>query len=173
MFTDTINSADDRVVVGYFAKSADASRAISELIDEGFLASEIGAAFRTAHTGMEVAEGGRPRGVARENPALSGSVGGPASHDEAVTPAGLAPGSGNAFPAPSKPGPIPGGGVPSTLRRDLPHDLPRILRSEAEIAAVPAQALSAAAVARQEFEEGDETRGERLRKLFGENGDLG
>jgi len=59
-------------------------------------------------------------------------VGGPASGDQAVTPAGLAPGSGNAFPgAPSTPGPIPGAEIPSTLPHDLPetlrHDLPSTL----------------------------------------------
>ena len=125
------SEADDRIVVGYFANGVDASRAIDELMDEGFQPGEIGAAFRTPRNGMEVSDGGRPRGAIGENPALSGSVGGPASHDEAVTPAGLAPGSGNAFPGPSRPGPIPGGEIPTTLRHDLPHDLPSTLRSEA------------------------------------------
>lgn len=129
------NGADDRIVVGYFRDGADAYRAINELIDEGFRASEIGAAFRAS-----LAEAGRldkPAAIggvqelAARNPATTGSVGGVASHDEAVTPAGLAPGSGNAFPAPAGPGPIPGGEIPSTLKHDLPHDLP----TEAQVVA--------------------------------------
>jgi hypothetical protein len=42
--------ADDRIVVGYFAKCANASRAIDELIDEGFEISTLGAAMRVAQT---------------------------------------------------------------------------------------------------------------------------
>ncbi|HEX4039753.1 MAG TPA: hypothetical protein VHX37_16970 [Acidobacteriaceae bacterium] len=123
----------ERVVVGYFSDGGEAYRAINELMDEGFSASEVGAAFRTpratggamAAADEEVDEIRSLREVTETNPALSGSVGGAGSHDEAVTPAGLAPGSGNAFPAPpSNPGPIPGAELPSTLRHDLPHDLP-------------------------------------------------
>lgn len=125
--------ADDRVIIGYFADGADAFRALNELIDEGFQTSEMGAAFRTqrATAGRldRNPENAGVRELAERNPATSGSVGGPASHDEAVTPAGLAPGSGNAFPAPVGPGPIPGGELPS----DLPHDLPRTLPTEAEL----------------------------------------
>lgn len=127
--------ADDRVIAGYFTDSADAWRAINELIDEGFQAGEMGAALRAPRTGAARlepnAETGGVRELAERNPATSGSVGGPASHDEAVQPAGLAPGSGNAFPAPVGPGPIPGSETPSELR----HDLPRSLPTEAEIAA--------------------------------------
>lgn len=127
--------ADDRVIVGYFADGADASRAIHELIDEGFQASEMGAAFRARRVAAGKLELHAEKPGIREreqrNPATTGSVGGAASHDEAVTPAGLAPGSGNAFPAPVGPGPIPGSEVPP----DLPHDLPSTLRSESEISA--------------------------------------
>ena len=83
MTIDSVYNADDRIVVGYFSNSADASRAISELIDEGFQPVEIGAAFRTSRAAMEVTEGGRQRPTT-ENSAVTGSVGGPASHDEAV-----------------------------------------------------------------------------------------
>lgn len=135
MMMESRHGADDRVIVGYFADGADAYRAIHELIDEGFRASEMGAAFRARRAGAgrleSHAETGGVRELAERNPATSGSVGGPASHDEAVTPAGLAPGSGNAFPAPVGPGPIPGSEIPS----DLPRDLPSSLRTEAEIAA--------------------------------------
>lgn len=128
-------SAEDRIVVGYFSDGAQAYRAINELIDEGFSASEVGAAFRTPRTASgpqsAAAETGEMKSV-REltdtNPALSGSVGGVGSHDQAVTPAGLAPGSGNAFPgAPTSPGPIPGTEIPSTIPSTLKHDLPETL----------------------------------------------
>jgi hypothetical protein len=134
------SGSQDEIVVGYFSDGADAYRAINELMDEGFAASEIGAAFRTPRGGAGGggdATVGEIRGVrelTEKNPALSGTVGGPASGDQAVTPAGLAPGSGNAFPgAPSSPGPIPGSEIPQTLPHDLPetlsHDLPSTLRS--------------------------------------------
>jgi hypothetical protein len=153
------NDADERVIVGYFADGADAYRAIQELMDEGFQASEMGAAFRARRAGagdLEIkAEAGGVRERAERNPATSGSVGGPASHDEAVQPAGLAPGSGNAFPAPVGPGPIPGSETPSGLPHDLPRELPSRLRTQAEIAAE--QSLHAAGVrgpARAERREG-------------------
>jgi hypothetical protein len=124
------------IVVGYFSDGADAYRAINELMDEGFATSEIGAAFRTSRGGASSAENpavGEIRSVREltdRNPALSGTVGGPASGDQAVTPAGLSPGSGNAFPgAPSTPGPIPGAEIPQTLPHDLPETLPHDLPS--------------------------------------------
>jgi len=127
----------ESLVVGYFEDGANAYRAINELVDEGFGASQIGAAFRTPRAGSEqtaVGEMASVRELTERNPALSGSTGGPASGDESVTPAGLAPGSGNAFPgAPSTPGPIPGSEIPSTLKHELPetlpHELPSTLRS--------------------------------------------
>jgi hypothetical protein len=128
-------SAEDRIVVGYFSDGAQAYRAINELIDEGFHASEVGAAFRTPRTatGPQPAStaSGEMKGVrelTETNPAVSGSVGGAGSQDQAVTPAGLAPGSGNAFPgAPTSPGPIPGTEIPSTIPSTLKHDLPQTL----------------------------------------------
>jgi hypothetical protein len=159
---------DDRIVVGYFSKSADASRAINELIDEGFEVAEIGAAFRTTRGGLEAAEGGRGKGMSNPNPAVSGSVGGPASQDEAVTPAGLAPGSGAAFPAPSKPGPIPGSAIPSTLRRELRHDVPSTLRSDLEVAAVPVQPVPVTRAGTVESMDTEEARRGRMREVFGE-----
>lgn len=166
MTVDMENNTEDRIVVGYFTRSADASRAINELIDEGFQVAEIGAAFRTSRAGLEAAEGGRGRGMATPNPAVSGSIGGAASHDEAVTPAGLAPGSGNAFPGASRPGPITGSEIPptipSTLRHELRHDLPSTLRSDSEIGAGPVPV-------RDEGWESEEARRGRLREVFGEN----
>lgn len=132
MTVESGNDSDDRVVVGYFADGADAYRAINELIDEGFEAREIGAAFRSVRAAVKAnAPTGGVQEIAERNPATTGSVGGAASHDEAVTPAGLAPGSGNAFPAPVGPGPIPGSEIPPTIRHELRHELP----TDAEIAA--------------------------------------
>jgi hypothetical protein len=171
MTIDSVNNADDRIVVGYFSNSVDASRAISELIDEGFQPVEIGAAFRTSRAAMEVTEGGRQRPTT-ENSAVTGSVGGPASHDEAVTPAGLAPGSGAAFPAaPTRPGPISGSTIPSTLKHELPHDLPSTLRSEAEIGS--GRPVRPAAMENNRRWENDETRREQLREVFAENDNAG
>jgi hypothetical protein len=122
------------MVVGYFAEGSDAYRAIHELIDEGFKAAEIGAAFRTprAGAGRQEAAVGELSGVGElteRTPAVYSSVGGPASGDEGVTPAGLSTGSGNSFPgAPTSPGPIPGSEIPQNLKHDLretlPHDRP-------------------------------------------------
>ncbi|HEY1810387.1 MAG TPA: hypothetical protein VGG42_17620 [Acidobacteriaceae bacterium] len=134
MTVEGTRSVDDRIVIGHFSDGADAQRAINELMDEGFGAPDIGAAVRGRQAGTEGSGESEPVGIreiTETNPALSGSVGGAGSHDEAVTPAGLAPGSGNAFPAPpSSPGPIPGGEIPSTLRHDLPHDLPSTLEGQ-------------------------------------------
>jgi hypothetical protein len=139
--TQATSNTQEDLVVGYFPDGANAYRAINELIDEGFWPSDIGAAFRSrrgsAATPQTVGEMKNVREITDTNPAVSGSVGGPASRDHAVTPAGLAPGSGNAFPAaPSTPGPIPGSDIPSTLRHDLPstlpHDLPATSRAADE-----------------------------------------
>ena len=154
------DDAEDRIVVGFFADGANAYRAITELIDEGFQATEVGAAFRTPRVGMAVAEGGKGRGVS-SNPAVSGSVGGAASRDEAVTPAGLAPGSGNAFPAASRPGPIPGGEVPASLPHDLLQELPSTLPREPE-------SSRGSVVAEQADRSGsNESRRERLGQMLG------
>ena len=123
------SESEDRVVVGYFDNSADADRAIDELMDEGFRVSEIGAAFCSPRKAVAASEGGKPR-LGASNPEATGSIGGPGSHDEAVTPAGLAPGSGNAFPSVARPGPIPGGEVPSTMPSSLPSDLPETSAAE-------------------------------------------
>ncbi|HTW47925.1 MAG TPA: hypothetical protein VMD92_08250 [Acidobacteriaceae bacterium] len=168
MKTSSADNADDRIVVGYFFSGADASRAIAELIDEGFRPAEIGAAFRGSATAMEVTEGGRRRPLAG-NPATTGSTGGPSSHDEAVTPAGLASGAGANFPSASRPGPITGAEIPSTLR----HDLPSTLRHESEIDRAPVPAVSAARgkVPTADTRETDEVRRAQMRRFFGEFGE--
>jgi hypothetical protein len=169
-------NADDRIVVGYFSDGGNASRAIAELIDEGFQISELGAAFRSARPAMGVTEGGRAR-ARSGNPATSGSVGGAASHDEAVTPAGLAPGSGASFPAPVKSEPIPGSSIPSTLSHELPRELPSTLPHDGEtsgvaMAAAAETAIPRAPIAGMELDqgwEGEEMRREELRRIFAEN----
>jgi hypothetical protein len=162
------------MVVGYFSQGADAYRAINELIDEGFGSSEIGAAFRTRRMGAASVEGpasGEPKGTRDRNPAVTGSVGGAGSHDEAVTPAGLAPGSGAAFPAPGAKGPIVGAEIPSTLPHDLPSSLhstlPSMLRSEHQSSSVPLGTVRATAV-REGNGGGDEGWLDRLRTTYGE-----
>src|SRR5579875_2542618 len=166
MTGETGRGTDDRMVVGYFSDGADAYRAINELIDEGFVASEIGAAFRSsAMTGGGSGEAGPTgiREITETNPAVSGSIGGAGSHDEAVTPAGLAPGSGNAFPAPpTKTGPIPGGEIPSTLAHDLPHDLPSTLSNE-----------GSGVRKRREPSEADAQWPDRLHRVFGSSSSSG
>ena len=75
-------STQESLVVGYFADGADAYRAINELIDEGFRASEIGAAFRAPRAGAEQPAAGELKSVREltdRNPAVSGTLGGPAS----------------------------------------------------------------------------------------------
>lgn len=159
MVPESDSMAGDHMVVGYFSNSNDASRAIDELMDEGFRTSEIGAAFRTPIS----FGGGRVRGGTPENPEVSGSIGGAGSHDEAVTPAGLAPGSGNAFPAPARPAEPPGSEIPSTLRHELKHDLPSTLQGEGgnrPMQTIPGGGSGA---------ESPERRRERLRRTFGED----
>lgn len=170
MKTTTGENADDRIVVGYFTNGADASRAISELIDEGFRPAEIGAAYCTQGTAMEVTAGGRTRPIP-ENPATTGSVGGPASHDQAVTPAGLAPGSGNTFAAPAQPGPIPGAEIPSTLPHDLPREIPSLLPHESEIERGPvASSVSARTeVSPTDTMQAHQERREHMRRVFDES----
>lgn len=143
MTLQTGKGTDGRLVVGYFSAGGDACRAIHELMDEGFRAAEIGAAFRGRREEIS-GVGGIASGTeaARGNPALTGSVGGPGSHDQAVTPAGLAPGAGAAFPAPGAKGPIPGAEIPETLPHDLPRTLPSTLRGETETTSSGRRGLS-------------------------------
>lgn len=160
MKVESEHGADDRVVVGYFADGADASRAINELIDEGFDRAEIGAAFRPlaarpADVNLEPnAETGGVREFAERNPATSGSIGGAASGDQAVQPAGLAPGSGNAFPAPVGPGPIPGSETPRNLPQQLRRDLPTDEELAAEKARSGGPAREAQAQRQESWREG-------------------
>lgn len=132
------DSPSGGTVAGYFADSADAQRAISSLLEEGFSLRDIGAAFHSSpgQSSAESTRGSskvpgnvpiRPRG----SPATS--TGGPESGTEAVFPWGIGTGGGTVFAgAPTRPGPIPGSDIPSTLPREIPSELPSDLASDAD-----------------------------------------
>jgi hypothetical protein len=138
-----------RVVVGYFREGGDAHRALNALLDEGFSASQIGAAFRSepltgtrtaASPSTRAGEGSRDEQIDAADAAgeleprrttdklytgtTNSSISGPTSGTGGVTPAGLSPGSGDLFSGPSAHGGIPGGEIPTNLPSDLPHELP-------------------------------------------------
>ncbi|WP_446745707.1 hypothetical protein [Silvibacterium acidisoli] len=127
-------------VVAHFADGESAHRAILELRDMGFDTSTIGAAFHS-----------NPGGGTNEHFDTIGKVGshfeaaGATSDTSAVTPSGLATGAGSTGAGASRPGPIPGGGIPSTLPHSIPSTIPSTLHPESvapntakPISAVPA-----------------------------------
>jgi hypothetical protein len=127
MGTTSSNIASPNTVVGYFADGEDAHRAINELLEQGFRASEIGAAFHTraASGDAPLAEPDtelRPA-VGPSSPGAGSTVSGPASDSSAVTSAGLSTGGGTVNSGAARPGPIPGGGIPSSLPSTLPHTI--------------------------------------------------
>jgi hypothetical protein len=127
--------ATNTAVVGYFATGDAAHRAINALIDAGFPAAEIGAAF---HVGSHTAPTQRVANVGgslREDlgTTLSGkisdsnSLSSAASGSHAVQFGVLGPGSGTPYDGPHRPGPISGSdlsntGLPSELKSTLPHE---------------------------------------------------
>ncbi len=140
------NGPQTGVVIGYFATGHEAHRAINQLVDEGFLPSEIGAAFHTGaraaashQSSGEVSEsrpvdvGGTLReelgttfpGVTTQNTRSSGSS---ANSDSTVIQyAALGGGAGTPFDGAGRPKPISGSslvntGLPSELKSELPHD---------------------------------------------------
>ncbi len=130
------------IVVGYFATGHAAHRAIQALVDDGFLPTEIGAAFHVGSTeaaGSAQSESAQPNigGSLREElgttiPSSSihgGRIGtsSAASDTSAVQFASLGGGAGTPFDGAGKPGPISGSslvntGLPSELKSELPHD---------------------------------------------------
>ena len=138
----------ESVIAGYFQSGENAHRAIQALLDEGFLPSQIGAAFHSSGTGAAAHSTGssapslsntgvasdefEDRGDLQTTYAGGGhgsgsSIGGPASDTTAVTPSGLAAGSGLPFAGIGRKGEIPGAdldntGLQSELRHELPHD---------------------------------------------------
>jgi len=109
-------------VVGYFASGEDAHHAISELLGEGFKASEIGAAF---HSNVQRHSSPTARDIPVRSTVGSGStIAGVASGTSAVTPSGLSTGAGTGIAGASRPGPIPGGEIPANLPTEIPSELP-------------------------------------------------
>jgi hypothetical protein len=120
MISETRNDAANEVVIGYFAQCDDAQQAIDDLIEEGFSARQIGAAFRSQDMGVSTATSmntGEVESKALREAIDSDTLGsGPASDTRAVTPAGLSPGSGSVISGAGKPGPIPGSEIPHHTR---------------------------------------------------------
>jgi hypothetical protein len=131
-------------IAGYFANGNEAHRAINALIDEGFLPSEIGAAFHSDAASEQFAGS---EGTADRQPNVGGSLreelgttiprisshetatgrGGASSDTLAVQYASLGGGAGTPFDGASRPGPISGSslvntGLPTELKSELPHD---------------------------------------------------
>ncbi|MGC2605467.1 MAG: hypothetical protein WA419_07920, partial [Silvibacterium sp.] len=135
---DSSTSGTKDVVAGYFISGEDAHRAINELKDEGFQASQIGAAF---HSGTEA---GSPRrsvqagsdfsasskqdsseiDIPMRSPVEPGSTpSGAASDTSAVNPSGLSTGGGTGIAGAGRPGPIPGSDIPGNLPTNIPSEL--------------------------------------------------
>jgi hypothetical protein len=146
------NTGSDTIIAGYFRSGDDAHRAINELLDEGFLASQIGAAFHTSGGSNEVStetvsvRQAPGRTFNEEAADVDTSAGGPASGSDAVQPVGLASGSGSPILGAGKPGPISGSdlhntGLPSELHSELSHEQPGTgtASSPAPVAASTAQ----------------------------------
>lgn len=123
-------SSAGQIVIGHFASGEDAHRAINELIDEGFTAGQIGAAFRSGNPFQKPAQTARPNDVDIRSAVSPGTVGygsgisGAASDTSAVTPSGLAAGAGTVTTGAGRPGPIPGTEIPDTLPREVPRSIP-------------------------------------------------
>lgn len=132
-----------KAVVGYFATGDAAHRAINALIDGGFMAAEIGAAFHVGSNANQTS--GSERTPTERTPNVGGnlreelgttlststthanSLSSAASDSSAVQFGNLGPGSGTVYDGPSRPGPISGSdlsntGLPSELKSSLPHD---------------------------------------------------
>jgi hypothetical protein len=137
------------VVIGLFSNGNDAQQAIGELREQGFKTNQIGAAFRETAVGSEFSNPGRNRAQSSHGiqdvsvghnlteSAYSGassldggSLGGPASGSNAVTPAGLSAGSGTGFSGAGRPGPIPGSDIPRSISHTDPDGGMQTLRRE-------------------------------------------
>lgn len=129
------NTGTDTIIAGYFRSGDDAHRAINALLDEGFLASQIGAAFHTSggssatSTQTDSVRQAPGRTFNEQEEDVDTSAGGPSSGSDAVQPIGLASGSGSPILGAGKPGPISGSdlhhtGLPSELHSELSHEQP-------------------------------------------------
>ncbi len=142
----SLNQTGDQigtVVVGYFTTGQDAHRAINALVDEGFLPTEIGAAFHIGAASAQPTEAATPSRSPNVGGSLRSELGttlqqttthggrtgtsSAASDTSAVQYASLGGGAGTPFDAAGRPGPISGSdlsntGLPTELRSSLPHD---------------------------------------------------
>jgi hypothetical protein len=148
MATSTLeanNTGSDTIIAGYFHTGEDAHRAINALLNEGFLPSQIGAAFHTAGGSSELSTGtssvSQPTvGTFNEKAAdIDISAGGPSSGSDAVQPVGLSSGTGSPILGAGKPGPISGSnlshtGLPHELQSELSHEQPGTRTAPAPVA---------------------------------------
>jgi len=131
-----------QVVIGLFSNGNDAQQAIGELREQGFRPSQIGAAFRETAVGSEFDSSERnraqsshgiqdvsvghnltERSYSGSSSLDTGSLGGPASGSNAVTPAGLSTGSGTGISGAGLPGRIPGSDIPRSISNDESSDV--------------------------------------------------
>jgi hypothetical protein len=117
-------------VAGYFANGDDAHRAINDLVEAGFSAREIGAAFhdgglsrRSSGSGVENVDQAADESRLLTETRADSTVAGAASNTNAVTPMGLSTGGGTTISGAGAPGPIPGSDIPPDLPRDIPSEL--------------------------------------------------
>ncbi len=175
-------------VVGYFKTGHEAHRAIQALVDDGFLPSEIGAAFHVGTgAGREHAEERRSEGTqANVGGSLREELGttlpggsthgnrtgtsGASSDTTAVQYASLGGGAGTPFDGAGRPGPITGSslantGLPSELKSELPHDagLPHGTESARDLSVPFAPEPTARTVAERNT---GESWAERLKHIF-------
>lgn len=118
-------------VAGYFTNGDDAHRAINELVEQGFSAREIGAAFHNGglsrqsslNRGVEDIEIASDESRLRMQSRSDTNPAGAASDTQAVSPWGLSTGGGTPISGATQPGPIPGSEIPPELPRDIPSEL--------------------------------------------------
>jgi len=140
---------NSQVVIGLFNNGNDAQQAIGELREQGFRINQIGAAFRETAAGSEFSNMERNRAESNQgmrNVSVGhnltersysgsdsldpGSLGGPASGTNAVTPAGLSAGSGTGISGAGRPGRIPGSDIPKSISNDDSDEVSRMTSRE-------------------------------------------
>ncbi len=165
-----LKNTADGTVAAYFRSGQDAHLAITELLDNGFSAGDVGAAF---HSGISE---GRIAGSAEADLNVrstgSGTVGsaaaiaGPASNTGAVTPAGLQTGGGTITSGAGRPGPIPGSDIPGSLPTEIPSSLPTAADVRTERAQTDAQYYPGTGGIHETHHEEDESWWTKLKHIF-------
>ena len=166
-------------VAAYFTSGQDAQAAITDLLDNGFSAGDVGAAF---HSGRQVGGlRGEGSGVGDDRNAgdletrsssgtvsAAAGVAGPASSSSAVTPAGLQTGAGTITSGAGRPGPIPGSEIPSSLPTKIPSTLPSDAEATAgERARADATYYPGTGGIHDKRQEQDESWWNKLKHVFG------